>query len=148
VLSAQCSVLSAQCSVLTHIPGPVPVLSAPFSSSSLFQPRNGRVVGKREEKELEDHGGRRGRSGITILGLYSTRFLIDRVRVLLMNEFLNETSASTRAIKIRVLLSPFMSIPICNLTYFLPSADYKVVAKGLGITFLPTPPKDLIKISY
>jgi hypothetical protein len=28
---------------------------------------------------------------------------------------------------------------------FLPSADYKVVAEGLEITFIPTPPKTLLK---
>jgi hypothetical protein len=64
--------------------------------------------------------------------LYSTKFLIDRVKLLLLNEFLYWTSAkherrkktstenspSTRVVKIRVLLGPFVSIPICNLTYF------------------------------
>jgi hypothetical protein len=29
---------------------------------------------------------------------------------------------------------------------FLPSADYKVVAEGLGITFFPTLPPDFIEI--
>jgi hypothetical protein len=37
------------------------------------------------------------------VGLYSTRFFNDHVK-------------STRTIKIQVLLSPFMSIQICNLT--------------------------------
>jgi hypothetical protein len=35
-----------------------------------------------------------------------------------------------------------------NMKTFLPLADYKVVAKGLGITFIPTPLKDFIEIRY
>jgi hypothetical protein len=45
------------------------------------------------------------------VGPYSTEvFDWPRVRVLLLNEFLNWTSA--KAIKIRALVSPFTSIPI------------------------------------